>query len=262
MAKVVVPAGTKVTTDRGDTGTLAQAWDGKSLRVVINSDKRGRIEVHPSNVYVNGRSLQDMAGGGSMAADASNAVEFAEDANDFKQVKDAIYKLTENILRALWKASDEIHEAQKHPIVQKYSKASSKLREIQVAVDKALQAGGGLKNPLGMFQQDAVEAVHFTAQAEASWKSWYDRRTATITVQEAQKFREALLELADKTENRALHDKAVADAQRLSKIRVDAGTTHAGMKPLWDIVERWPGVNAPTLKKVLYQWQDIAAGRA
>lgn len=172
MARVVLPAGTKVTTDRGDTGTLAQAWNGTSLRVVINSDKRGRIEVHPSNVYVNGRSLRDMAGGESM------------------------------------------------------------------------------------------QAAQFTAQAEASWKSWYDRRTATITVQEAQNFRDALLELADKTENRALHDKAVADAQRLSKIRVDAGTTHAGMKPLWDIVERWPGVNAPTLKKVLYQWQDIAAGRA
>jgi hypothetical protein len=167
-----VPAGTKVTTDRGDSGTLAQAWDGTSSRVIINSDKRGRIEVHPSNVYVNGRSLRDMAGGESM------------------------------------------------------------------------------------------QAVHFTAQAEASWKSWYDRRTANITVQEAQNFRDALLELADKTDNRALHDKAVADAQRMSTIRVDVGTNHAGMKPLWDIVQRWPGVNAPTLKKVLYQWQDIAAGKA
>ena len=167
-----VPAGTKVTTDKGDSGTLAQAWDGTSLRVIINSDKRGRIEVHPSNVYVNGRSLRDMAGGHSM------------------------------------------------------------------------------------------QAVQFTAQAEASWKSWYDRRAANITVQEAQHFRDALLELADKTENRALHDKAVADAKRMSNIRVDVGTTHAGMKPLWDIVDRWPGVSASTLKKVWYQWQDIAAGRA
>lgn len=63
MARVAVPAGTKVTTDKGDSGTLAQAWDGTSLRVIINSDKRGRIEVHPSNVYVNGRSLRDIAAG-------------------------------------------------------------------------------------------------------------------------------------------------------------------------------------------------------
>jgi hypothetical protein len=177
MAKVVVPAGTKVTTDRGDTGTLAQAWDGKSLRVVINSDKRGRIEVHPSRVYVNGRSLQDFARGNAMAA-------------------------------------------------------------------------------------DAIQPAKFSADTEAKWKAWYDRRTAGLTIQAMQQFRERLLELADQTENRPMHTKAVDDAKKLERINVPAGTSHAAMKPLFDLMDRWPGIREKTLQNVLNQWQDIAAGRA
>lgn len=168
MAKVVVPAGTKVTTDRGDTGTLAQAWDGTSLRVVINSDKRGRIEAHPSNVYVNGRSLRDMAGGGSMAADASNAVEFgfADNPPEVKKEKEALWNVVSKIAEGLWAARTAIQQGRRAEVVRKYPQAASRLTQLEKLVNNTLEAIGPIANPLEVFKQDAVEAVHFTAQAD------------------------------------------------------------------------------------------------